>query len=493
MQFPSLSRVFAVSLLILSFVMSLAGVTGLGKAVLEQENERYRLQKLREQLAEYQQLLLDNEGKEPYDSISAALSDLQEKHNEASADHRTELATYSATKGGIQTGVDALDQADAAMANARKEFEAQKKQLQAQKDAFMAQYEGYQQAVAGLAAINGQIAGMEAAQSSLSGLFALKSLPADHDPALLPEAYQTAIDQASADCNVFAGLDSSLVSDSQAEEARAAVQALRDGLAEPDVEDYNAQVSVLNGLRDGVSAIISGSIAAMEQQKAPLQQAVDLVEQTMGGAAGMEAAKQQFDGMEAGLQAAEEQIKSAENMLYHNRALIWYELGQLEEQAGEMQQTREALMQESEEIARKEQQTKEQKQREKRLRSLYLTFADFEEVALAIERGEDIVPVTELALDSRERQLQQSFVLRLLGCASLILTLPMAILSLLASFEKLKRLGLARVGALLVLGLAAAAMVLFFLAGQGMSYAALGGAILALPQIAFSGTRKKKA
>ena len=188
----------------------------------------------------------------------------------------------------------------------------------------------------------------------------------------------------------------------------------------------------------------------------------------------------------------EKQIQEAEAALYHNRALIWYELGKLEDQAAEMAATRDALQQESAEIAQKQQQSEEQKLREKRLRSLRLLFAEAESVKAALERGEDLVPAVEAYLQSLRLQGHKENQYRILACVWMMAALPAGILCLLSCFEIIKKPRLARRGAVLCLLCAMVSMGAFWYIGRGVSYAALGLGIFALLQILASAPLKKK-
>lgn len=464
MKHPALSRTFAVVLLILCLVSFLAGLGGLGKARSDYESSQRELTRLGEELEEYKTLLAENEGQESYDAQSAALSDLQEQHEETSAGHRTELATYSATKGGIQTGVEALDEADAAMANAKREFEAKKKEFEAQKAAFMEQYNAYQQALAALPGLKDQAAQLELLLASTTP----EAL--EEEGLALEGRAQTLLQEEEA---LKAEQDPELLAQKQQElEAKKAA-------LEQDRAAYQARLEAYQ--------TAAASLPMLQQQIAGMEAGMSQV-----NGAQLEAIKAQMDAGALALEEGKKQLQEAEYALYHNRALIWYELGKLEDQAVEMAGTRDTLMQESEEIAQKQQQSEEQKLREKRLRSLRLLFAEEESVAAAMEQGEELIPAVERHIGSFAERAQRDNTLRILACAWMMAALPAGLLCLLSSFELIQKPRLARRGAVLCLLCALIGMGALWYIGRGLSYAAMGLGIFALLQILASAPLKKK-
>ena len=462
MKHPALSRALAVVLLILCVVSCLAGLGGLNKARSDYEDSQRQLKKLGEDLEEYQKLLAENEGQENYEQQLGNLDSLREKHEELSAEHHTELATYSATKGGIQTGVEALDEADAAMARARAEFEAKKQEFEAQQAAFMKQYNDFQQGLAALQALKEQEA-------------QLKTLVEEVDAAALESQKQE--------------LEAKALALGQEEAELAA----REDATEQEWEELNQrkdallqEQTVFAQKYEGYQQALSG-LAALQEQIVPLQMMVDAVDPNA-----LEMGKKGFEEGALALAEGEKQLGEAEYALYHNRALIWYELGQLEEQAQEMAETRDSLLQEMDEISQKQQQSEEQKLREKRLRSLKLGFAEAESVKAALERGEDLVPAVEAYIQSLRLQSQKENQYRILACAWMMAALPVGILCFLLCFELIKKPRRARWAAAMCLLCAVLSLGALWYVGRGLSYAALGLGLFALLQILVSAPLKKK-
>lgn len=464
MKHPALSRAMSVALLILCLVSFLAGLGGLGKARKDYEASLREQTKLKENLEEYRTLLAENEGQNPYEDQSAALDALQEQHADTSAEHRTELATYSATKGGIQTGVDALDEADAAVAAAKEKFKAEKAAFEAERAAFMKQYEEYQKGQELLLGLKGQAAQMEQLLTITT-----------------PEALE----------------QEKLALESRAQELQQEEEALK---SEQDPEVLDQKQQELNTKK----AALEQEQAAYQERLAAYQEAVTALPALQGQIAGMEAElnkvngaeletfKAQLDAGAAAMEEGEKQLRKMEESLYYNRTLIWYELGQLEEQAEEMAATRDTLLQESEEISQRKQQSEEQKQREKRLRSLKLGFQEYDSVEAAVEQGQELIPAVEALQAELARQSQQENTCRILACAWMMAALVAGLLCLLGCFEIIKKPRLARRAALLCLLCALVATGALLYCGYDISYAALGLGIFALLQIPVSGVIKKK-
>ena len=186
----------------------------------------------------------------------------------------------------------------------------------------------------------------------------------------------------------------------------------------------------------------------------------------------------------------EEQIKKGEESLYYNRTLIWYELGQLEEQAAELEQTKNELLEEREEIDQKEQISEEQKKREKRIRSLYLTFMDKPEIKEKVDQGEDFVGVTEKYIADFKQNSTQENVYRGYACILMMVSMLPFVICFLASFEIIKKGSFARSGAFMVLLCAAAAMGILIYIGMGVSYSAAAVTFFAFIQFLVSGKKK---
>ena len=144
MKHPVLTRVFAIVLAILCLVMLLAGLFGLRSADRERQRALEDAGRLQSRAAEYENALQELEGGEPYQQLNARLERHQAEHDKLLSRHRSEMAMYTATQSGLRTGASALDQADAAMAEGRRQYEAGLAAFEEQARAFAEQYAQFQ-------------------------------------------------------------------------------------------------------------------------------------------------------------------------------------------------------------------------------------------------------------------------------------------------------------------------------------------------------------
>ena len=505
MKHPALVRVFAVVLAIMCSVMSCAGFLGLSKTKADFNNNLAELEKMREDIDEYNALLAENEGKEPYKTYNEALEELKEQHEETSAEHRTELATYSATKGGIKTGVEALDNADAALAAGKAELEKQKKEL----ENTLSQLKELQTALTTYNTCKPQLDAMLAAKGAMDNLAALSliNLPSEGGSVLSEEGdeiepqdeeqtnsdttsvlefyYQNAIYAGELAQTVMMGMNDTASSGIIGN----AVAVLKNtNPLSPAV--YNEQVQIMQAVAVQASAALSAPIAQLQAVVEMLEPVV-----TNKDVPSAEELSQSITAIETGLvqlEAGAKQLTDAEAELYYQRTLIWYEMGKLEDKAVELEETKKLLLEEAEEIAEKEQLSEEQKQREKRLKSLYLTFADKPAVSDALENGDDFVHAVEEYINHFEEESYRDAEYRGYANILMLACFAFAFIVLLAGFEIIKKFALVRIGTIFVFLLASAAMGIFLWLGRGVSYSAMGVLIFAFIQFAVSGRVKKK-
>ena len=468
MRHPALVRVFAVVLAILCLIMLAAGIMGLEKAHDDYHDNLAAAKKMLSDIDEYKTLLAENEGKESYDTVSESLTQLQEQHEETSAEHRTEIATYSATKGGIQSGVKALDEADAAMAEARAQFEAGKQEFEAKKAEFMKQYEDYHKAANALPGLQAKAAELQAVVDAV-------------EPEVLEMGKQQMDAQAAA-----LGNEEALLKAEEEAAGEEISEELKQKRADFDAKkaafdgQYSEFMEQYNGYQQAVQAL-----PVLNEQVAMLETVVKAVDPAI-----LEVGKAQIEATEQALVEAEAQISQGEAMLYQNRALIWYELGKLEDQAAELEITKNELLQESEEISQKEQQSEEQKQREKRIRSLYLTYMDKPEIAADVDGGEDFVNAAEKYIKDFKELKHKENTYRGYACVLMVVSMLPCLICFLASYEIIKKPGPARRGAVIVMLCAGAATALLLYIGRGVSYSAAAVTLFAFIQVLVSGKKK---
>jgi len=253
LKHPTLTRVFAIVLVILCLVMLLAGAFGIRSAMDERLRAQEDRGRLADRIEEYRLITQALSGKLSYEEANRELEARQEQHDDAAAQHRTDLATYTATRGGIQEGIAKLDEADAAFAAGKqqyldgvKEFEKKEAEFNAGYQKFLA---GKQQLADGWAQYNTTAAAIQAAQAQLAGLMAIGDILADEDSddaEALQRAVIAAYDGAISSFDQAVGVADSLKA--QGGLSAAQIQALLGALAE------QAGISLGAIAVDGVSA-----------------------------------------------------------------------------------------------------------------------------------------------------------------------------------------------------------------------------------------------
>jgi hypothetical protein len=163
LKHPALTRVFAIVLAILCLVMLLAGLFGLRSADRDRRRALDDAARLRDRASQYAVALSALEGGVPYQVANETWQRHQDEHDRLVSRHRSEMAIYTATQSGIRSGSYAMDQADAAFAEGKRQYEAGLAEFNKQAAAFEAQaaqfYYGKQQ-LENIAALYYTAAGM---------------------------------------------------------------------------------------------------------------------------------------------------------------------------------------------------------------------------------------------------------------------------------------------------------------------------------------------
>ena len=129
MKHPALARVFSVVLAILCLLMLVNGVKGFGKADAEAAERAAFSEKYAQRIETYRQLDEELANSISYEEAYQELEKLQEQHDADASQHRTDVALYSAEKGGYTMGADMIWEALPEVKGARRELEIAKAQL----------------------------------------------------------------------------------------------------------------------------------------------------------------------------------------------------------------------------------------------------------------------------------------------------------------------------------------------------------------------------
>ena len=136
MKHPALTRIICVVLSILCLTMLAAGAGSAASAIKERTRAQADYERLSDRITEYREIRKALEGKESYQEASQSLKEQQAQHDEQASQHRMDLAIYTATRGGILTGKQALWQAENAFRDGKAQYSAGLAQFQEQEAAF---------------------------------------------------------------------------------------------------------------------------------------------------------------------------------------------------------------------------------------------------------------------------------------------------------------------------------------------------------------------
>ena len=167
MKHPTLSRIMAILLTLISLSALVSGFYGLHKAEKDKSREDNELYELRDTAEEYRTVLALLSDRESYDSLKESLEKLQEEQDSESAAHRQDLASYTATRGGVESGVEALQQAQEALDEGNALFQNAAAQFLAQEEAFKKIYES---AMEGKAQLEQSLPLLSSAETALGAI-----------------------------------------------------------------------------------------------------------------------------------------------------------------------------------------------------------------------------------------------------------------------------------------------------------------------------------
>lgn len=545
MKHPALARVFSIVLAILSLFMLLNGAFGFGKADTALAESLNQYNRLEEKTDTYVALSVQLKNSVSYEEALAELEAMQEQHDDDAAQHRTDLATHTATKGGYEMGAnmiadgkEQLALAKAELAAGKAELAEREQQLSQLKDTFEAVKPVLEQAIANssgsdaeyqmaLAIIDRMIADIDAALGGEPQEPAEPEEPtAPEEPAPLAEdadeAAKAAYDQAMLDYaakteeynQAMADYTASVADYQQKlQEYQAAYtawqQRYEDTLAstEADAAEANSRIQAGNALRASIldqlpEDILGGlgganiempdlSELTLEERRAILVQIRGYLVQSgsleaalQGVLTSMEA---QIAQAEAALSAAkaqvlfgEEAMKKGENELQHQLELLWYNMGQLEDEEAELEESKARLDQEAEELDRRLVSVDEKKEIERKHRSARIVLMQEQGIASAVEGGGDLAECARAYIQSGREDAQRHHNLMYMVNALALIGGLLGLLSIPGSFEKTKRRLLLVLPTLLCLACALAADGLNMRLGQGQMYTALAAAIAAV-------------
>ena len=542
MKHPALARVFSIVLAIMSLIMLLNGAVGFGKAdaALQESLEKY--QRIEEKTDTYEALSLQLKNSVSYEEALAELEALQEQHDDDAAQHRTDLATHTATMGGYELGAKMIMEGKEQLAAAKVEL-AEGKALLAEKEQQFNQLSAAFNAVeplltAAINALSGSEEEFNAAIALIDALIAqidvilanrpqLPELPEEPTLPIAPpedadEETKAAYEQAMA---VYQQLLEAF--EKAMEEYESAQAAYETALAAWEQEYQAVQSSVLAGAGEVDSRIQAGSALmsaalsqlpaevlddlgglgesdismpdfsnmSLEEIRAALVQlraylvaegnVKTALEKALASLRSQLAEGQQaLDQAKAQVLLGENALKKAEQELQHQLELIWYNMGQLEDESAELEEDKLRLDQESEDLDRRLVTVDEKKEMERKHRSARIVLMQEEAIASAVNAGGDLVESARAYVqngrDAAQRHHGLLYAINILALDGGLLGL----LSIPGSFEKTKRRLLLVLPTVLCLACALAADGLNMYLDLGQMYTALACALAAVLHLA---------
>lgn len=513
MRHPALTRVFSVVLAVLCLVMLLAGVLGAGAAFRERSSAREDRGRLLSRAEEYKAVALALENGISYEEAWAELGTRQESHEDEASEHRAELAQYTATKGGLTKGTDALDQADAAMESGWAQYYAGLEEFERKEADFMEGYEQFQQGKAQLEegwrqyeAAAGLLAGV---QAQLAGFKNLGDILDSEEENARYELSLAAFDGALAAYDGAMNLISGLVEQGSVTEEqlrqineavtavlgmspeafRAQIQAARDDIAAGgdsgvmSEEQFAAVKELYNTNREKIQQTVVVLEAKLAEYQTQLSQTRSQLEAAQAEMDKMDSYMEQGKaGIEQGRLALEQvkaKMEQGEQALYDSRARIWYELGKLRAQEEELRREKESLEAESATLGEMKLSAEERRSLEQRETSLRLMLMERDGIAERMEAGAALSAAAADYAEALQKDDIRAFAARLAACILMILGALAGFASIPGAFEKLKGRRALIIPPALCLVCAAAAEMIFFLSDRGLSYSALGVIIFA--------------
>lgn len=512
MLHPALTRVMAIVLAILSLILLLVSVSGFSEADELKAADIRSHEKLVERIELYEQLRTELEGLTAYKEADARLEEREEAHESEASQHRTDVATHSATEGGYQSGADML-------LEKRAELEAQKKSYDAglrefnQKEAEFNQQKAAVSALSTLAAACSAAALQQSTTTPVADPGAAPAPPTAPNPPMQPidplppdpaafeddavyqqalAVYEAAVAQKPALDEAYnAALTQYNFDYANYEVAAAAYpeQKAAYDVALAEYQAYAAKLAAWSALEQQAAAALSAmgvpAPAGLAAVGASLQAAYDTAWPAIeDGEKLLKEGKQQ-------LEAAGEQLEAGEWAIRGNLENIWWNMGELDKEADELGEERDQLKEQSAQLNAEREVLEKQKEAENKLSSTRILLMQNEPIAQAVDAGGDIIEVSRSYADDSKLEYERLYkgrrILYALAAAASVLSL----LVLPAAFEKIKNRALLLLPAILSFAGALAAVLYCQQLGLDQFYAAMPVVIFA-PLYLLAAFGKKK-
>lgn len=486
MKHPALTRVMAVVLAIVCAVMLVSGAVGLGNAQNEYEQALEEHEKLTERIATFVELSEKLDGEDSYKLTMEKLDARQKKHDEEASQFRTDLAERTAKQGGYQQGADMLweakTQTDAAYKqyqNALIQFQAAEQQFNAkmaQLDALPGQAQGAAQACAMAQGITPVPPGDPVPEPTMPVAPTPPKEPiAPAEGATAEEIEQYNADKAKydADCidyqNKLAAYEAELAEYNTNKAAYDAYKAKAD--------KYAADMNTINSALGGANAILS----VLGMTATDLGQAQQMLAGVTADAlAGVKAAAQkEFDAGKAKLEEAGNAVNNAKGKVDGGLEQIWYDLGKIADEEPELEETRQRLLAEAEQLEKDYEAAKVKKEDERKLASTRAALKNYDRIAELFAENDDLAACSEQYASELYSTLHDERFARIAIAVVELVGGALGFLCIAPAYEKSKSRFMLLAPAVATFACAAAAVVTALLMAFGMCYSALPALIFA--------------
>ena len=535
----ALKKVLALMLVVFGISMLIAGLLGIHSAGKEKEKADADIEQLNGTMDRYRTVtnrLIDSAG---YDSTNDSYLEQKEAYEEALEKQRSDLAVYSATKGGLASGTEAMDSADEALKQGKAQYESGLRAFEDQEAQFLLLYESAMAAKTELE--EGKVLLEEAvsvlstlkqAANSMRSLDSLMDLNADDVPDSSPALYQALIaayDSAIAAVETAEGAVC-LVTDREIpiSTVRQALEAAGVSLALPFDDNYVVifPSSGVSRLEEATGVSLAGILANLEAEKAALEAGgsesiltpeqfdtirnaytnnrnaitgtagqitavVDELDKTVAearaqiaaaeaGYTQLEAAKAQINEGRAALEEAGKQIAAGEKALEESRSQLLEEQNKLDEKGAALEAERDRLEQEQETLSSLEEEAEELKLLEEQESELRASLLSRDGIRSENESGLELLRAAEDYTSAYEKESRENYQKRFAACFLQILGCLAAIVLIPAVFGRKEHPALLLITALFCVGFSAAAQLLFVQIGRGVSYSAILSCVFAI-------------
>ena len=548
MKHPTLVRVFSIVLTIMCVIMLGGGASGFGKAAKERDERIAEAQRYEERIETYRQADEKLAGSISYEDAYKVLEELLAEHDDEASQHKTDLAEYSAKKGGYKMAAALMDDAKLELAAAKAQVEDGKQQLAEKEEQlkFLTDlYENNKGLVAdGIStAANGKVeCGAEAARlqavvDKLNALIAAepKAPEAPTEPNLVEKPEDESDSEKMEEYNRY--LEQKAEYDKKLEEYNTELEKYKtehegwekqcaevraEANFSQSAQVLRSQAGALEALGNEISAVlppeIAGSGIGAEIGAGILEQIdrldgmdesamsneelltnagtlISALSQISGGYGAAGDALSSIDSKiaeavgaieqaKAQLAYAEEMVKKGEAELQTQLANLWYNMGELDKDGERLEEEKGKLDEEASELSKQLLDTDEIKELENKRTSMKILLTKPASVKAAVEAGGDVAESAGTYLTAYRSETQRLYTGRMIMCALAVLGALAGFAGMPAAFEKTKKRFWLIAPVVLCLVCACVADGISMYLGLGQMYTVIAAAIFAAVQLA---------